>query len=200
MDRLGQLSSFLKEGIMVLLVCGLALAAIASLPAIGLLVWAWFSPGSPPACDQNASTTAPGGRYVATAISCHSTMYIGGSSTWDEVKVCASSPDARCRTVYEADGRPVIAWADDHDLTITVDGSGYLRVASSLHSAFGVIVSYKVVGKTSEEDFRKGMEDYKSKLTAQYGPKLVSEWVNDHWKAFHAFQVWAQTNKAHPER
>ena len=197
MSRPGRTPSLVKEGIVVLLIGELLLAAIASVPVIGLLAWALFSPASPPACYQDASAPAPGGRYVATAMSCHTTEYIGGSSAWNEVEVCASPPDGTCRTVYAANGRPVIGWADGTSLTITVDGGGYLRVTSSLHSALGATISYEIAGQRSEEEFRKGMDDYARKLTVQTGPEFVSEWKKDNWKGFYAFQAWAQANAAY---
>ena len=197
MSRFGQVLSPVREGIVVLLIGGLLLAAIASVPVIGLLAWALFGPASPPACYQDASATAPGGRYVATAMACHTTGYIGGASTWNEVDVCATPQNSPCRIAYTANRRPIIVWPHSDSLTITVDGRGHLGVLSSLHSVLGATFTYEITGKSSEEDFRKEMDTYARHLTTQNRPELVSEWVKGYWKSFYAFQSWAQANAAH---
>ena len=131
-------------------------------------------------------------------MSCHSTVYFGGASTWNEVRVCASSTKGRCQTVYAANSHPAIDWTNERSLTITVDGDGYLRVFSSLHSAFNVSVSYNVKDEISENDFHKKIEDWGRRLVEQNSPEYVSEWSQDYLSNFHAFQAWARANAGPP--
>ena len=198
MKSLGRFLSLLKDCLKLLGLLLLVMVGVPMLPVIGLLAWALLSPGSPPACSQDASATAPDGRYVASAMSCVSTEYIGGASTWNEVRVCASSIKGRCQTVYAANKLPAIVWTNERSLTIAVDGDSYLRVFSSLRSVFDVAVLYNIIDEISEEDFRKKIKDYGQRLVAQNSPEFVREWSQNYLNEFHAFQLWARANAGQP--
>ena len=194
MKSLGRFLSLLKDCLKLLGLLLLVMVGVAMLPVIGLLAWPLLSPGPAPACSQKVSATVPGGRYIVSAMSCVSMMYIGGASTWSEVRVCASSLNSRCQTVYAANKLPAIAWTNERSLTIAVDGDGYLRVFSSLRLVFDIIVSYDVIDKISEEAFRKKIEDYGQKLAAQNSSEFVREWSQNYLNDFQVFQSWARAN------
>ena len=115
---------------------------------------------------------------------------------WNEVDLCVLPLNSECRTVYGANIRPALAWADDRSLTVTLDGGKSPRAYSTLHSAFEVTVSYEVVGKTSEKDFHASLEHTKRGLEAQTSPEFIREWVQNNLDDFHAFQTWTLANTA----